>query len=122
MKKRPIAVIVLSLVLMASGVGGLIQHRNELDFRHLLLNGAVWIALVRMIAIIAGTFMLLGHNWARWLAMGWIGFHLVISIFHPLSQLAVHAVVFAIFAYVLFRPPAAEYFRSRKDRRQGGNG
>ena len=58
--------------------------------------------------------MLRGHNWARWLAMAWIGFHVVVSGFDSFPAFAFHGVMFAVFAYFLFRKQAAEYFRSAR--------
>ena len=55
--------------------------------------------------------MLRGRNWARWLVMVWIAFHVVVSGFHSFPELAVHALLFVVFAYVLLRPQATEYFR-----------
>ncbi len=56
--------------------------------------------------------MLRGHNWARWLALAWIAFHVVLSAFHALAELAVHSLFCAIMAYFLFRPAANGYFRA----------
>jgi hypothetical protein len=42
--------------------------------------------------------------------VGWIGAHVVIGAFHSAWQLLIHILVFAVFAYVLFRRPAREYF------------
>ena len=55
--------------------------------------------------------MLRGCNWARWLALAWIAFHVVLSAFHSLPEFALHAVLCAVFAYFLLRPDAALYFR-----------
>ena len=65
---------------------------------------------MRVLAIVAGVFMLRGSNWARWLAILWIASHVIISAFHPISELAIHIVVFALFAFVLFRSESADYF------------
>jgi hypothetical protein len=46
--------------------------------------------------------------------MAWIGFHVVVSAFHPLRELAMHIVVFAVFAAALFHRGAAQYFSSLK--------
>lgn len=108
MSKRPILVIIVSVVLIGTGIGGIVQHNAAIrvgDF------SGISIAVVEIVAITAGVFMLLGHNWARWLAMLWIMFHIVLSVFHPWLQLVVHVVVFAVFAFVLFRRDAREYFR-----------
>ena len=56
--------------------------------------------------------MLRGHNWARWLALAWIVYHVILSAFHMLSELAIHILFCAILAYFLFRPTATRYFRA----------
>jgi hypothetical protein len=105
-------VTVVSLLLAAAGAVGLVYHLTELNVRHPFQNGVAWVSLVRLAAIVGGVYMLRGRNWARWLAMAWIGFHVVVSSFHSFPQFAVHALLFVVFAWVLFRPQATEYFHS----------
>jgi hypothetical protein len=109
MKKRPVPVTAVSWVLIASGAAGLAFHLTELTTADKLDYGLV--SLVRALAIVAGGFMLGGSNWARWLSMLWIASHVIISAFHPVTELAIHILVFAVFAYALFRSDAANYFR-----------
>ena len=45
-------------------------------------------------------------------AVAWIGFHVVVSAFHSVAQVAVHVVFCAAIAYFLFRREAGEYFRA----------
>jgi hypothetical protein len=59
---------------------------------------------------VAGVFLLRGQNWARWLALAWITFHVVIS-YGVLRELVVHGVICVVFAWILFRPAAGRYFR-----------
>ena len=68
------------------------------------------ILFVRLLAIVCGVFLLRGRDWARWLAMAWIAFHVGLSYFHSTAQMAFHAVVLVIFAVVLFQPAANRYF------------
>ena len=75
---------------------------------HLLVH------VVRVLAIVAGVFMLYGRNWARWLLVAWMVFHLVISALHSTLMLLFHAVIFTGILYLLFRPPASAYFDSAK--------
>lgn len=112
MAKRPLPITLLGLLLIAAGAIGLAYHSSGLDPHHLLQNDALWIELVRILATVAGVFLLRGHNWARWLAIAWIGFHVVISFWHPWPQLVMHIAVFAVFAFFLFRPAATKYFVS----------
>jgi hypothetical protein len=58
--------------------------------------------------------MLRGINWARWLAMAWIAFHVALSFFHSWLEMAVHGVIFVVFAIILFLPDANGFFRSAK--------
>lgn len=69
------------------------------------------ICTTRLLAAVAGVFMLRGQNWARWLALAWIGFHVIVSSLHTPMELLVHVALFAVMAYFLFRPRAAAYFR-----------
>jgi hypothetical protein len=98
MRGRPIPVVVISLVLIATGAGALVSHTVDRDY--------VWVALESLAAIVAGVFLLRASNWARWLALGWIAFHVVVSFSHSGVEFAVHIVVFAAFAYFLFRGAA----------------
>jgi uncharacterized membrane protein len=106
--KRPWAVTVLGVLFMVAGTVGLVYHAaNERTSWALAL-----ISLIRIAAIVGGIFLLLGHSWARWLLVAWLAFHVVISAFHSLGQVAAHAVLLVVVAYFLFRDRAAEYFRT----------
>jgi len=50
------------------------------------------ISLVRLLAIIGGAFLLMGRNWARWLILAWMAFHVVVSAFHSISECVAHLV------------------------------
>jgi O-antigen ligase len=56
-------------------------------------------------------FMLYGFNWARWLLVVWIAFHVILSGLHSQFELLVHSLLFAVVLYFLFRPEASAYFR-----------
>jgi hypothetical protein len=58
--------------------------------------------------------MLRAHNWARWLALAWIAFHVVLSAFHAFSELVIHGLLCAMIAWGLFRPEAGRYFRGER--------
>ena len=38
--------------------------------------------LSRSAQIVAGVFMLYGHNWARWLLVVWLAFHVIVGALH----------------------------------------
>jgi hypothetical protein len=104
--KRPVTVLIVSCLYIGVGVVGFAYHFPELVA---LARDSVWIELTELLAIICGAFMLAGRNWARWLALVWMAFHVVIS-FPVLGQAAVHFLFFAVIAWILFRSDAMQYF------------
>jgi hypothetical protein len=105
--KRPWAVTVLGLLFILAGAVGLLYHllRDKLSLELALIS------LLRLLAVIGGSFLLLGRNWARWLTVAWLAVHVVLSAFHSLEQMAVHLALLVIVAYFLFKDGSADYFR-----------
>jgi hypothetical protein len=60
---------------------------------------------------VGGIFILRGANWARWLLLAWLCYHVVLSAFHSLSEMIIHGVLCAVIASLLFRRQATGYFR-----------
>jgi hypothetical protein len=114
MSKRPLAVIIIGFVFIATGVLALAYHLSQYHGHHPFQFDIVEIAIVEILAIVAGAFLLRGSNWARWLAIAWIGAHVILSVFHPLRELAVHGLLFVIITYFLVRPEANRFFRSAR--------
>jgi hypothetical protein len=116
MTSRPRAITVIGFLFVAAGVVGFAYHATELNIRRPLESDAVWVLVVRLLAVIAGLFMLRGANWARWLALAWVAYHVILSAFHSVSETVAHTVLLAVVAYVLLRPEASAYFRrTRRD-------
>jgi hypothetical protein len=114
MNKRPVTVSIIGWLLVVVGTTGFIFHLYEVKPQHALQGGNVWIFVVELVAIVSGAFVLRGRNWARWLALAWIAFHVVFSFFNSWHQVAVHGLILLLFAYALFRPEANAYFRLRE--------
>lgn len=108
-RKPPASVVVIALLYLAVGIIGFVFR-----FRTLLAwqQGSVWAESTELLAVIIGVFLLRGQNWARWLAVAWMAFHVVLSAFHSYGQTAVHAAFLALIAWALFAPEAGRYFRS----------
>ncbi len=111
MNKRPLSVTVLAWVYIAVGAIGFVYHLPDLHANHALQFDGVWIELVRLLAVLAGAFMLRGHNWGRWLALAWIAFHVIVGALHSFQQFGIHCLFCAVIAFFLFRPEATRYFR-----------
>ncbi len=105
--KRPLSILIVACAYLAVGSIGFVFHLPELL---VLQRDSAWVELVELLAIFCGAFMLSGRNWARWLALAWMAFHVVIS-FHEPPQLAIHCLFFAVIAWFLFRSDADRYFR-----------
>ena len=112
--KRPLPVTILAGVYIAVGTIGFIYHFTEFRARDVFQYDAIWIELTEFIAILCGAFILRGHNWARWLALAWMAFHVILSAFHALPELVIHCLFCALIAWFLFRPQATRYFRGAR--------
>ena len=114
MKKRPIAVTVIAgLLILGSCAGivlGLVNTKSLSDDHYAIL----WIVAVNAAGMVAGGFILRGENWARWLAVAWIGFHVVITLWNPWQQRAMHWLIFGLIVFGLFRQEARKYFGARQ--------
>lgn len=114
MNKRPLSVTIIGWLFIAAGTVGLVYHAKEFKTGHLFDKEAVWVCAVRALAIIGGVFVLRGRNWARWLLILWMAYHVVLSAYHPVSELIMHALLMVVVAYLLLRPKASVYFRASR--------
>lgn len=112
MKKRPLAVTFVGWLYIVAGAVETAVLLPELHRLHPLQTGALWIGLVRLSAVLFGLYMLRGSNWARWLALAWMGGHVVIGAFASTQMFLVHGLLFAAIAYLLFRADSTAYFRT----------
>ena len=116
MKPRPISITIMSWLFIVFGVIALIAGLWPL----IHMNGAQRLAdfekhwmvhLSRSTQIVAGVFILKGRNWARWLLVVWLAFHVIVGALHSTFHFVTHVVVFAVGMYLLFRRNANAYFR-----------
>jgi hypothetical protein len=106
-KRIPLAVILVACLYLAVGTGGLIAHfpeRGQPDW--------IWVEVTEALAIVCAVFLLLAKNWARWLAVAWMAFHVAISV-GELPKLAIHGLFLAAIVWCLYRGSAARYFGSK---------
>jgi hypothetical protein len=111
MHKPPLSVLLIGVLFVTLGCLDLYRGLAPLWHGATRLAGDDWLVLIiGVAALVGGVLLILGHNWARWLLVAWMALHVVISVWHPL-QLVMHAVIFGLLTFVLFRGRAAEYFR-----------
>ena len=111
--KLPVSVLIVACLYFAVGVLGFAAH-----FRELLTaqKDSGWVEITECLAIIAAIYLLRRHNWARWLTVAWIAFHVGLSAFHSMREAAVHGVICIATVGLLFNPAANEYFRRVESR------
>ena len=106
----PIGVLIVACLFLLVGVVGLVRH---FPWPMVFHQDDVWVELTELVAVIAGIFLFLGHNWARWLAVGWMAFHIAIS-WPKVPALAVHTLILAAIVWLLFRNDASRFFAARR--------
>lgn len=116
MDKRPRSITVISLIFIVFGcisfLASLLPYVDADSAQRLAYLKAHWIVHVaRIVAFVSGVFMFYGLNWARWLLVAWMLFHLILSVLHSPLQVLVHGLLFAVVLYFIFRPRASAYFR-----------
>lgn len=105
--RRPVPVLIVAGAYLAVGIIGFVAHFHDLLATP---SEGVWMELTELLAAVAGVFLLLGRNWARWLTVAWIAFHVVLSAFGNIRELLVHSVMAALIVWLLFRPATTRWF------------
>jgi hypothetical protein len=108
MKRPPIPVMIVAGIYLLVGGAGFIYHFPELTAGH---RDAIGIEFTELMAVVSGVGLLFRQNWARWLALAWVVFHVILSIFHPLPELLIHTALCVVIAWLLFRPATAAWFK-----------
>src|SRR5919206_658100 len=98
MNKRPLSVTIIGWLFIAVGIVSFAYHFFEFRSWHALQPEEVWVLPLRVLVFICGVFMLRGQNWARWLTIAWMGYHVILSAFHSWHQVVIHSVFLAVLA------------------------
>jgi uncharacterized membrane protein len=106
--RPPVAVLVVAAAYLAVGIGGFVAHFHDLLTTP---SEGVWIELTEFVAVVAAVFLLRRQNWARWLSVAWITFHVVLSAFGSIRELSMHAALTVLIVWLLFRQATAHWFQ-----------
>lgn len=120
MIKRPRSITVISWLFIAFGcvslLASLLPLVNTSAAQLIAELKTQWmIHVVRLLAVVSGVFMLYGYNWARWLLVVWLAYHVILSALHSPFELVVHSLLIAVALYFLFRPTSSAYFRAKRE-------
>jgi hypothetical protein len=113
MGKRPVSITIISALFFVTGLVGLAYHAKEMRAADPFRSDVIAVLAVRLLAVIGAVYLFQGKNWARWLLVGWLAFHVVLSAFHSASEALMHAVLLAVIAFFLFRPRVSEFLAAR---------
>jgi Trk-type K+ transport system membrane component len=113
MKNRPVPVIVVSALFIIAGGVGFVYHLKDFSEPDAKLYEVLWIELVRLIAIVCGFLLLMSINWARWLAIAWLLFHVIISAFHSTTEMILHIAFLLLVGVLLYLPQTSAYFQKK---------
>lgn len=109
-KNVPVSVIVIACLYLLVGIGGFVAH-----FETLRAPDGIWVEVTECLAVVCGIFLLRAKNWARWLAVLWMAFHVAIS-FGVLRELAIHGLFLVLILWCLFHPTASRFFEMARHR------
>ncbi|HEX4004632.1 MAG TPA: hypothetical protein VHX60_00505 [Acidobacteriaceae bacterium] len=108
---RPLLITILGWLLIAVGALEFAEHAARIGWPP--RADEIEIALFELVILACGVFLLRGVNAARWLAVGWIAFHVVVGAIHSVVTGIVHGLIFLLFAALMFRPEVNAWFRRR---------
>ena len=110
MKKRPWRITFIAWLFVVAGLAdigfnlsGVRQQPFDYD--------SLWPIGLGLVAIVCGFLLLRGNNWARWLSVAWLAFHVIVGSFGSIQKLIAHGLLLAVIAYFLFRREAGSFFR-----------
>jgi hypothetical protein len=106
--KRPFPVTMLAWLFIAVGFASTVDYLRQGP----LYRWSLPIALVGIIAVLGGVFLLRGAGWARWLLLVWLAFHVVVSALNSPAECLPHLVLLMVVGYFLPGAPTSEYFKS----------
>jgi hypothetical protein len=116
MTPRPLSVTAIAWLFVAVGIIGFAYHAADVSPRAWPEDDLYWVLGLRVLALVCGVMMLRGSNWARWTALAWMAYHVVLSAYHSVSEVLIHLVFLVVIALCLLNPRASAYFRHPKGR------
>ena len=121
MKARPLSITIIGWLFLIFGsitlLSGLLPLTGANSQLITELKTHWMVHLSRLAAVVSGLFMLRGHNWARWLLVAWIAFHIVVGALHGWVPLLTHVVIFSVILIFLFRRNASQFFARAESQR-----
>jgi hypothetical protein len=115
MERRPVKVVIVGLMFILAGCLGIAFHLKDFSQPGSKLSEVTWVLIVRLVAVICGVLLFFRVDWARWIAVIWLLYHVVLSAFHSTAELAVHIILLIAVTILLFLPVSSAYFRNKRE-------
>jgi len=116
MKNRPLPVIIVSALFIVTGCVGLVYYIKDFFEPNSELYELIWVLFVRILAVVCGLLLFFEINQARWLAIAWLAYHIIIGAFHSTSEMIAHIVLLIMVSVLLFLPVSSIYFQNNKNK------
>ena len=113
MKNRPLPVIIVSVLFIIAGTVGFVYHFKDFFEPDVRLPELFFIQFVRLTAIVCGFLLFMSIDWARWLAILWLLYHVIIGAFHSTSQMIFHIVILLLVVVLLYLPKSSAFFQKK---------
>ena len=113
MKNRPIPVILVAILFILAGSAGFIYHFKEVFEPHAGQVELAWVLFLRILAVACGILLLFRIGWARWLAIGWLAYHVIIGALNSISEMVAHIVLLIMVTILLFLPASSAYLHKQ---------
>ena len=113
MKKYPFPVLIVSILFILVGCVGFAYHLKEIFAASDNKFETILILFLRVLAVVIGLLLLKRINLARWLAILWLVYHVIIGAFNSTSQMITHIVFLILVSVLLFLPASSAYFRDK---------
>jgi hypothetical protein len=114
MTERPWLVTASGFLFVLVGIAEFAAHIGDFTLKQPVPHDILWPLGLGVVAIICGVSLLRRKNWARWLAVAWLAFHVVVGGLNSRQQLIMHSVLLVVFAYALFCRESGAYFRANQ--------
>jgi hypothetical protein len=111
MTRRPLAVTLIGWLFLSVGAITISYFISQFIASRSMPQDLILACAVDALALAGGLLILRGRNLGRWLSIGWLAFHVGLSVLHATQDVVVHGVLLVLVVIALTRRDAALYFR-----------
>ncbi|MDI3320605.1 hypothetical protein [Pinibacter soli] len=116
MVHRPITVVIVGMLFILAGCLGIAYHVKDFSQPDSKLSELIWVLVIRLLGVMCGVLLFLRVDWARWLAVIWLLYHVIIGALHSKSEMFVHIGLLIVVTVLLFLPVSSAYFRYKSQK------